>query len=102
MIAAANPLTELGEAISAERLKSDGFSDIRRVFFVPRTDSTGDNSIFIYVLLSNRLKEDDLTWAKLEPLVKVVRERAMAHLPAEIFPYIHVLKEGNAPKGFQA
>lgn len=102
MIAAANPLTELGEAISTARLKDDGFPDIRRVFFVPRTDSTGDNSLFIYLIISGRLKENDLTWEKLEPLVKVVRERARAHLPADVFPYIRVMREGNAPKALQA
>jgi len=71
-----------------EDLRKD-FAQVRKVVLEQGSDSTGDSALFVWVLLDDKVRDRDLSWSAIKPLVDRAEELARA-LPIEAWPYARV------------
>lgn len=72
-----------------DHLLSHGFSSVREVIVQKRPDWTGEESLFIWILLDDSVVDDDLDWDDLEPLVVSARDWMRDSQP-DLYPYVRV------------
>ena len=88
-------LAELENDISTDWLHKEGYDKVRKVVLTHGEDWSGNESLFIWLLVDNKVKDRDLSWKKIEPMVEKVRRRASERMNFEFFPYIRVLRENE-------
>jgi hypothetical protein len=78
------------EALSqdlGESLRKD-FPLVRRVVLEEGSDSTGDAALFVWVLLDDNVRDEDLSWSAIKPLTERAEEMARALMLG--WPYARV------------
>lgn len=70
-------------------LAREGFGTVREIIIEQGPDSTGDEALFVWLLLDDKVRDDDLDWNKIEPLVTQARTQ-MRQLKPEFYPYVRV------------
>ncbi len=66
-----------------------GFPTVRRVMLEQGFDSTGDAALFIWLLLDDDVKDKDLAWSAIQPLVDEAERIARAR-QNDAWPYARV------------
>ena len=75
----------------AEELKAHlhqlGFSKVEQIIIERAPDWSGEDSLFIWLLLDDKVSDVELSWKRLKPLHTEAHRYARAAYP-ELFPYI--------------
>ena len=75
----------------AEQLKAhlhaQGFSKVEQIIIERAPDWTGEESLFVWLLLDDGVSDADLSWKKIEPLEEAAFRYARAAYP-DFFPYV--------------
>lgn len=75
-----------------DALRAKNYSQVRRVIIQEGPDWTGNESLFVWVLVDDSLPDEDLSWNKIEPLVEEARAQSLAY-NRELYPYVKVKHE---------
>jgi len=75
-----------------DHLLAHGFSTVREVIVQKRPDWTGEESLFVWVLLDDSVPDDDLDWDDIEPLNRVASDWMRASQP-DFFPYLRFRRQ---------
>jgi len=70
-----------------DHLLSHGFSSVREVIVQKRPDWTGAESMFIWILMDDKVTSKELNWDALQP-IDMVAARWMQTIEPELFPYV--------------
>lgn len=75
----------------AEELKAhlhaQGFDTLRQIIIERGPDWSGEESLFVWLLLDDSVSDEDLSWKQLEPLETEAHRYTRAAYP-ELFPYV--------------
>lgn len=75
----------------AEQLKAHlhdlGFTKVQQIIIEREPDWTGEDSLFIWLLLDDDVSDADLTWKSLRPLHEEAGNYALVAYP-ELYPYV--------------
>lgn len=75
-----------------ESLLAKNYAQVRRVVVEKGPDWTGDESLFVWVLVDDVLPDEELSWNSIEPLVEATRDESRNHY-RELYPYVKVKRE---------
>jgi len=70
-----------------DHLLSHGFSMVREAIVQKRPDWTGAESMFIWILMDDKVTSKELNWDALQP-IDMVAARWMQTIEPELFPYV--------------
>ena len=68
------------------------YDDVRQVKVEKALDWMGDESLFIWILVSDDLTEKDLSWDRIQPLIEATRDESLVHY-REFYPYVKVKRQ---------
>lgn len=75
----------------AEQLKAhlheQGFATVNQIIIERALDWSGEDSLFIWLLLDDAVSDSDLSWKSLRPLHEEAGNYALAAYP-ELYPYV--------------
>ncbi len=75
----------------AEQLKAHlhelGFTKVEQIIIERAPDWTGEDSLFVWLLLDDKVSDADLSWKKIEPLEEEAFRYTRAVYP-DFFPYV--------------
>ena len=70
-------------------LTNSGYNQVRSVIVEEGPDATGDNSLFVWILMDDALTDTDLSWEKIKHMVDEARNEARDANP-HLYPYVRV------------
>ncbi len=77
----------------AEKLKAHlhekGFATVEQIIIERAPDWSGDDSLFIWLLLDDAVTSTDLKWENISPLKEAAQREIRQHYP-ELYPYVRV------------
>jgi len=73
-------------------LADEGYGQVREVIIEQGPDSTGEESLFVWLLLDNKVSDKDLNLEKVESLLSAAREQ-MRRLQPQFYPYVRVRRQ---------
>lgn len=68
-------------------LHAQGFSTVQQIIVERRPDWSGEESLFIWLLLDDAVTDEDLSWNSLKPLDEETYRYARTTYP-DLFPYV--------------
>ena len=75
----------------AEQLKAhlhaQGYGTVNQIIIERGPDWSGDESLFVWLLLDDDVTDEDLTWKSLKPLHEEAHRYTRAAYP-DLFPYV--------------
>ncbi|HWY75155.1 MAG TPA: hypothetical protein VN281_06040 [Verrucomicrobiae bacterium] len=83
-------LNDLRERIKPDELAKRGFPRPRDVQLFRGTDSTGEESFYVYLVFPDKTPDKNLAWKKIEPMVSWVRELILTETDHRLWPYVKV------------
>src|SRR5436309_4114351 len=88
-----NSLDNLREQIKPEELAKHGFPRPKDVRLSRGTDSTGEESFYVYLVFPDKTPDENLAWQKIEPMVSWVRNLIWTETGAQLWPYVKVRRQ---------
>lgn len=68
-------------------LHAQGFATVNQIIIERAPDWTGEDSLFIWLLLDDSVSDADLSWKSIQPLENEAYRYARAQYP-DLFPYV--------------
>jgi len=96
---APDSLDSLRERIKPEELAKHGFPRPKDVRLSRRTDSTGQEAFYVYLVFPDKTPDENLAWKKIEPMVSWVRDLIWTETGAELWPYVKVRRQKELAGG---
>lgn len=88
-------LDEVLTKINPEAIKAEGFSKPKSVHLMKGMDGEGEEALFVYVVYPDNTPDQQLAWAKIEPLVSWVRDIVWQTTGLSQWPYVWVKRESE-------
>lgn len=88
---------ELAGLIQPEVLAAQGFLPPERALVIEGTDHSGEAAFHVYLVYPDDIPEGALTWSKVKPMVRWVRNEIRRASGEERWPYVRVVRKSDAP-----
>lgn len=88
-------LDKVREDIQPAKLAQHGFPRPARVSLIEGTDSDGEEAFHVYLIFSDATPDEQLQWAKIEPMVSWVRDRVWQAMGETRWPYVKVKRQAD-------
>jgi hypothetical protein len=98
-IAESNSLDHLLNQIQPDELAKHGFPRPKAVRLSRGIDSVGDEAFYVFLVFPNKTPEEDLAWARIEPMVSWVRDLIWIKTGEQLWPYVKVKREKEMAGG---
>lgn len=99
MTAQGDTLNDLRERIKPDELVKHGFPRPKDVLLSRRTDSNGDEAVYVFLVFPNRTPENALAWKHIEPMVSWVRDLVWTRTGEQLWPYVKVKRQKDLAGG---
>ena len=73
-------------------LEAAGYAQVREIEIARGADSTGEESLFVWLLLDDELPDSALDWDVLRPLLNEARQ-TMRRLQPQFYPYVRARRQ---------